>query len=326
MPGEEAFGQYAAYCRHIAQSAVPDRIEALLERSGNARFEDGEAEEEVWRRVLRAVESGTPLSLVRLGDGEGNLIFWGMHRGIYPELAQWCLAVIWRIMFGGLVVSAESVSTVLRGIERATLNADYLGIPWREDISAALAHGGDDESLRDVLTRSPETYLRGQCGYLAVWDALASHSYAPVFDRARIATRRIHETFLQHAPELIRAAGNVSLITCYPQLLDRIQHAFGVAGGETILIPPEGGTNVDGVPDDQLSSRYAEIVSLLSHRDVSGRLFFVGAGLPGKEYCDLIKSMGGMAIDAGSMLDVWSGKSVRPYQTEEFVRRFAFPN
>jgi hypothetical protein len=37
-----------------------------------------------------------------------------------------------------------------------------------------------------------------------------------------------------------------------------------------------------------------------------------------------VKQSGGMAIDIGSMLDVWSGVAVRPaYQTDDFIRRHA---
>jgi hypothetical protein len=41
----------------------------------------------------------------------------------------------------------------------------------------------------------------------------------------------------------------------------------------------------------------------------------------GKYYCDLIRRRGGMAIDVGSMMDVWVGKSARRYQTAEFIEK-----
>ena len=47
---------------------------------------------------------------------------------------------------------------------------------------------------------------------------------------------------------------------------------------------------------------------IFSMPEFSGKLFLVGAGIFGKYYCALIKSMGGVALDVGSVFDSWEQK------------------
>jgi hypothetical protein len=68
--------------------------------------------------------------------------------------------------------------------------------------------------------------------------------------------------------------------------------------------------------------RFDEIDSSLAKLDLTGSLFFIGAGILGKAYCNRVKSQGGMAIDAGSMMDVWMGIGARQYQCAAYVSQY----
>ncbi len=47
-------------------------------------------------------------------------------------------------------------------------------------------------------------------------------------------------------------------------------------------------------------------------RPLNGKLFLVAGGILGKFYCGRIKGSGGVAIDVGSLVDMWMGAETRP--------------
>jgi hypothetical protein len=51
-------------------------------------------------------------------------------------------------------------------------------------------------------------------------------------------------------------------------------------------------------------------------------LHLVGAGMPGKVYCHIIRSAGGIALDIGSTMDVLAGVRSRPNITPELLSEF----
>jgi hypothetical protein len=57
--------------------------------------------------------------------------------------------------------------------------------------------------------------------------------------------------------------------------------------------------------------RYEELVDTLAPA-FPGQLFFVGAGICGKVYCDVIAERGGVALDIGAVCDAWLGIGTRP--------------
>jgi hypothetical protein len=51
-------------------------------------------------------------------------------------------------------------------------------------------------------------------------------------------------------------------------------------------------------------------------------VFLVAAGILGASYCNRIKQLGGIAINIGSVADVWAGVVTRPYHTERYLDRW----
>lgn len=58
--------------------------------------------------------------------------------------------------------------------------------------------------------------------------------------------------------------------------------------------------------------RFEELLEQLEV-PVPGMLYLVGAGILGKIYCAEIKARGGIAIDVGGLMDLWSGLAARGY-------------
>jgi hypothetical protein len=250
--------------------------------------------------------------LLRLGDGEGNLLFWDAHRDTSPALAGLSMERILRLMFGRRMPRRAHWDRIAALTVEAVENASYAGLPTPKQTFSNL------DAL--VAARAQDFDLRGTSGVVAVWDWLEPRAAAWLADPQRVVVNwHVHSSLLGFAPALVRAAGNVSVITCYPELLARVQRVFGVERGESFLIPPQAG-NIRGTPEGtHYPDAYQAIAARIGARARGGELFLVGAGILGKSYCERVRRAGGMAIDMGSMLDVWMGIGVRVYQNERFV-------
>lgn len=66
---------------------------------------------------------------------------------------------------------------------------------------------------------------------------------------------------------------------------------------------------------------HIETIEKVTSYSRSGRVFLVAAGLLSKILCVEAAKNSSVAIDVGSVMDVWHGRGVRPYQHTEFVEK-----
>ncbi len=311
---QEARREAIQFGTKLKDAGSTEAVKKTLSAKGGNNLQDERTHLRLRDRLLADISAAKPFSAIRLGDGEGNMLFWGIHKDDYPSLARHCMDKIWIIMFGANRPRDENWDDLYDALCAAVLNADYLGLPTLSQ------HGQCVMALSQPPERGFD--IRGKAGVASVWHWFETIGRHKLTDTTTVITNcHVHISFLQFYDALARAAGNLSLITCFPSLLDLLHKKCGVATGETILIPPQA-VNIKGTPNDiHFPERYMEIDRQLDSRNLNGRLFFVGAGLAGKPYCDRIKRQGGMAIDVGSLMDVWMGYGVRLYQSAEFVNR-----
>lgn len=262
-------------------------------------------------KIITDIKNQTPFTLIRLGDGEGSLLFWLKHKSDYPQLAQMGVNAITRLMFGGNKPAYEDFDTFSTPLQQAVDSANYIGIPT-------------DNQINDAFSRLQDRQrIRGMTGVISVLDWVSDNPQTSLDTQngPTYANWHIHKTLVKHAEDFIRAAGNVSLITCYPNLLKKLHDLCDVNQGRTWLIPPQS-SNIGKTPD---VAHFPEVSSHLEYElplnVKKGDLYLVGAGLLGKYYCHLIKANGGMAIDMGSALDVLEGKSTRRYHKNEYITK-----
>jgi hypothetical protein len=156
-------------------------------------------------------------------------------------------------------------------------------------------------------------------GTLGVWDWMASGQ--SLEQASGVVTWHVHLSLLTFYRDLVAAAATVSLITCYQELGGILERATGVTCAESLIIPPQAANVGARLQEAQYPDVYQRLCEEIASRERHGQLFLVGAGFLGKYYCELIKRSGGMAVDVGSLMDVWMGLSVRSYHTPEFVGR-----
>jgi hypothetical protein len=139
--------------------------------------------------------------------------------------------------------------------------------------------------LHRILSRIEWTDMQGFCSAWIHWELLASGELN----------------------RLLESVSEVGLVTARPELEDLVARRFGVET-RAVLVPDkfvEAPTVGRHIPD-----RYHTIRSDLSFPE--GSLVLVGAGIPGKAYCQWLKEEGCVAIDVGSVFDAWVGKASRP--------------
>ena len=283
-------------------------IGSRLSILGGRNYQELRSHGELQNILLKDVADQKPFSLIRLGDGEGNTLFWGSRKDEFPELARLCMERIWKVMFGKNSGSEDDWSSLYDHMVDAINNANFIGIPTPKQASDALN--------RLLLASQDEFDIRGTTGIISVWDWL-SHNHLDHFPI--YVNWHVHISLLKFAFDLVRRAGNVSLVTCYPDLLSKMHQKLDVHSGNTFSIPPQA-VNINRTPEGiHYPNRFLEICQELSAVDRKGELFFVGGGLAGKVYCEVIRRSGGMAVDVGSLMDIWMGLSVRPYQSSHII-------
>lgn len=306
------FDELNSYLVKMGEINIVGSAREFLNNIGIDNMQDKNSYQNIKNSLLESIEKRTPFSLVRCGDGEGNVLFWHLYSETLGIVSNESMKKIMSIMFGRNSVDQSCYRNFYDGISLAIINSDYLGLPTIDQLNATF------KKLENIGCEKID--IRGVLGYLGVWDWVLKNSNQ--FSRKKIIPAHAHLQLVSYFVELIVKAGNISIITCYEGLLDKIKSVSGVSEGREYIIPPQA-CNINGTPEQiHYPNVYEQIKSDLES-DLSGHLFFISAGLLGKLYCNIVKKSGGMAIDIGSIADVWMSTSVRAYHSEGYVKQHA---
>jgi hypothetical protein len=216
-----------------------------------------------------------PFSLVRIGDGELSII---NHPKTAPERMQHVL----RRAMADRQYNADEMGSIRAGMIHAINSADLVGMH-------------DSYESNELCLVYEDTLADAGLDWMTACHQ-AVHIYlqsAGVLDR------------------LLRVARRVTLISGRDTLA-QFRHAYPHIEANQHLIPVERQYKVDS--DDIRDQHYPDVYERI--KDVLNpvgpcHLYLVGAGLLGKEYCSIIKSRGGFALDIGSIFDYWANVPTR---------------
>lgn len=233
--------------------------------------------------ILDHLEFGRALSAIRLGDGEGVVMD-------APVEGEGELATSQSIWWGTQQLGQVDLDRIADGLRVACDQADILGLPSTLQFGAHLRY----RRVFNALTR----WHWPRAAQMLVdanlhWYLQLSGAMAPI---------------LRNRPV-------VGLIGCR-DLATPIQQTFNVGEVRTWLV--RGETRFPGdVTEPHWPDGFDRVMQTLSVA-YPGQLFLVGAGVLGKLYCQRIKTLGGVALDVGSVLDGWAVVESRlrfgPYQ------------
>ncbi|HYH19205.1 MAG TPA: glycosyltransferase [Azospirillum sp.] len=304
-------GHWAEALRRFADGfdRLRERFPAFLVDSGWRRA----SAEAVADRVIAAHRAGRPLSLIRLGDGEGNFLPYPAGQEEHAGPDRDATQCIW---WGAPRLDGAAADAMTAALGRAVRNADIVGVP---DLSRLCY--GLPLPTPPFLFHSWHDYR----GLLVILDHLARRGDGALFSPAQTITScHIHADLAAWGEyeRLFAAVGRVSLVTCHPALPAVLARRFGVDVGQVYRIPHEAKYAAQfGYADagEHYPDAFRDLERTLAVR-APGEVFLVAAGFLGKMYCDWIKARGGVALDVGSVVDHWCGFATRSLH---FTQRYA---
>lgn len=220
--------------------------------------------------ALTAAEQGTGYSCVRLGDGEG-LALAGERANI-----------------GGALGADENgdwnelapadYAEFRRWLGSSLRNADFVGVP---DIVQCVE--GPDGCV-DVVLGCIDHDVPADHVVAGGWDIAWALEVSGAVDRL-----------------LERCTGMIGPV-------DPTGFGYRRPAREIEWLSIPGELHMYGRRPSLEESHWARSTQVLAHEFRPGQLWLVGAGMLGKIYCSAIKEAGAVAVDVGSLMDLWSGR------------------
>jgi hypothetical protein len=252
-----------------------------------------------------AIAARRPLSLIRLGDGEGRFLL-GRRPELHGPLARTeahsIAALMWSVWFGADIREETRLDEIMTALDAAIAEADILGLP-----------------LADRLASDEANF-----GYLAVLEhhvaELALRTDRHMVDAScNIALNGV-DPFLAG---LLQGLDFLGLISPHPELASRLQRHLGIREVISYDIPGEGrlGRSREAADRGQHFPRVYDRIMAELTVPRPGAVFLVAGGLLGKLYCARIRQLGGIAIDIGAIADAWMGINTRGPHLDDAARR-----
>jgi GT-D fold-like domain len=260
-------------------------------------------------QIRMAVASREPFSLIRLGDGEGVVLSFDedMWLGDLAYLhGHWGAE---RVPLGAVGEMKSDLQSAVRGADIVGVRDDIIGVQVPDDLPERSSIAIKDFVLSEFHIRGDEVENLSAIGArrLALLHRVLSR--IDWSERQQFCSAWIHWELLATGAinEILMEVEDVGLVTSRPELERLVAARFDVltslvAVPDKYIEAPEPGLHV---PD-----RYRAIRSELNFP--RGTVVLVGAGIPGKAYCQWLKEAGCVAIDVGSLFDAWVGKASRP--------------
>lgn len=252
----------------------------------------------VYRRCRTAITRRTPFCLLRLGDGEGAFLH--PQPPAKPQMPMHAeherfFALRW---YGDASIGEDPrFRAIAAEIADGLPAVDVLGMP----LKSWVLHEARLRNIGTLLNCLQVMHLVEQSGVTR--KALLTDT-----------SISIDLAFHGYMEKLVRLAGRVSLITSHAALGGELAEACGVRITRSMMIPPAA-SDRERIGNDDIRSHFREVFpAVLDWIDGMdpGEVCLVSAGFLGKFYALRIKARGGIALDIGSLADLWLGHLTRP--------------
>ena len=264
--------------------------------------------EAVAARILAAVSAGTPLCLIRLGDGEGAWLDLGPEDRLrFAPLYAANRRQTLRTWFGSTALEGSAAfAFAMQRAAAAAAAANLLGVPH----AARLTHEYELSSANGIASNL--NILR--------WLKQIPPRPARAYCSQDIHVRLHLAGFF---PRLFEQPVEFGLISCHAGLSLRLAEVFSIRLTRQLIVPEEMGaasvdpevialTGLTGMALPHFPIIYQRHLAELATPQ-HGRVWLIAAGVLGKIYAGAIAASGGVALDIGSIADGWAGSITRPY-------------
>jgi len=247
--------------------------------------------------IIEALFTKEPFSLIRLGDGEGNVLSYEM----FQKYSEQDFIEIQNIWWGESRILDKSIME--KAFKEIVDNADIIGISeyhkfFTMDYFSGIMppfsrHCRGDLAVNHYVERAPNL-LNEVC-------------ITSCFIHFDLLTWGLYDYILAGVP-------HINLITCHGNLAEIVYERYNIKVKDTWLIPAEYKWK-DFMGKEIKTKHYPNVFNeIMQNLSVSakGELFFVAAGFLSKFYINRIKELGGIGIDIGGLADHWCGHNTRP--------------
>ncbi len=259
--------------------------------------------------VRRAVAARDPFSLIRLGDGEAIVLAFDDDMWL-QDLAY--LHGHWGaegVTFGAIAEVKRDLQAAVRGADLVGIRDDVVNVSVPDDLLSFSGREVKEFVSSGFHLRPDEIENLSAIGarrLALLHDVLSKIDWS---EDQRFCSAWIHWELLASGTlnTILEEATHVGLITSRPELEHMVARRFDIRTSAVIV--PDKFVEVPQ-PGHHVPRRYRTIRSELTFPE--GTVVLVGAGIPGKVYCQWLKESGCVAIDVGSAFDAWVGKPSRP--------------
>jgi hypothetical protein len=263
--------------------------------------------ENVITPIKRALKGQTPLSVIRIGDGEANLMTYGVYTNTV-KLDHYAVKTIMNRHQGSFVVD-EYWMIILRDlIIGAIAQADVIGVIglWRPE----------HVTTETLIERFLGDY-RGVSGQWRAVDYMLTLASKEYFNKKIIASAHLYLSVIERLDIIFPLARNIFILSRRASLVEKLQQKYSNLNFVHISVG-----NVESA-----SNVLFDKPIFLSHvfealpQDMRGCLCLIGAGPWAEIYCTWIKQRGGVGVDIGSGCDLLDGKTSRPIHEKIGLQR-----
>jgi len=238
---------------------------------------------EIYDGIIRCLKDKTPYSLLRVGDGETI--------AMCPEKIEWQenYKRVCNNHLGHVLQYTEKIE-IKEIIEDAIVNSNVLGL-------APQKH------------REANEFWDAQ--HLLVNKIQLQHNIQT--NNTKYCSLDIHLDLLQYGLlyKILAKINNVVIISSRDlkdDFLKRFPHLENI---EYYLVPGEHIYEQTPSENTLYPTIYKNIIEKIYEKDRRGQICLFGAGFIGKGFGNHFKKAGGIAIDIGSVFDLWAGKRTR---------------
>jgi hypothetical protein len=307
-PHQEAADEFMEYNQEVDEVKSLRQFDKVTDACKDVYVGD-KSGNKLYHFFKEKIDSKSPASLVRLGDADGNVLFNAM--GHWPELSEYCLKKISQIYFGDQRVMVKHADFFTEIVLDAVKNADVIGAPERGTLS------------RSFNTPLESLDTRGMLGMRGVYNYFSNDKFWDIanFSDAIWSSTWYSRALLPYYAKLLQDLPFCGFITCYPEMASMFQKAYNIGKTQSINVPMQASVagkseNIRHYPD-----AYQSILDSINP-PYEGAVYIIAAGILSKPYATMVKARGGIAIDVGSIADVWMGTASRPGMEKSFVDKW----
>jgi thioredoxin-like negative regulator of GroEL len=253
------------------------------------------------------IARGVPTSVVRLGDGEGNYLPYPPSLVEFQRPDQRHIQQTW---WGRKLLDDAQADGLAARFSNVVAQADAIGVPPYTRL------------MRSLSERSPHATPISR-GLASIFRFLDSSGSGFLGNKALLSCH-IHSDLEQWDlyRQIFAQVTSVSVISCH-DLSPFLARQFAVRVRAWHRIPAEKKyQSMFGAAEADEEPIYPHVFERIEAElaPKAGELVLVAAGFLGKFFCDTVRARGGIALDIGSVADLWMGFVTRAYGKSQ--RRF----